>query len=286
MTDFVDDPVETDRIDGALGSWRQGDLVFGELPFVHVGDPMEALTRTSAEASGNGLQAFSSEVEGLVVVTQTCDLVRSCVERPFLQLAPLTPVEDDALRLIGLGHRPRFATFGALAARGLAADFDRIVTVEKSVVARCTRVDGCEDDAERRHFATALARSHARFAFPDGFTRLVDKLSRRMIGKHEKDSPEGRGLRALREIRVQATPDWEADRIELFFWFVQLVAAVTREEEEAQAELQEKWLALVETSERFTSIDGQLTTLDDMTAAEYVYSDPLDLDRLSSRRRT
>ena len=85
---------------------------------------------------------------------------------------------------------------------------------------------------------------------------------------------------------MQATPDWEADRVELFFWFVQLLAAATEKEASAQAELVEKWLALVGTSDRFTSVDGQLAALDDMTAAEYVYSDPLDLDRLSSRRQT
>lgn len=284
MTAFSDDPVRTDRIDDALASWSQGALILGELPFVHAGDPDEALTPEAAEASRSGLQALPSEVEGLVVITQTCDLVRSCVQRPFLQLAPLIPMEGDDLRLVGLGHRPRFATFGALASRGLVVDLDRIMTVEKSVVARCERVDGCANDAERRRFAAALARGHARFAFPDEFTRLVDKLSRRMIGKHEKDSPEGRGLRALREIRVQPAPDWEADRIELFFWFVQLDPAAALEEEEAQGELLGKWLALVETSERFIRIDGQLSTLGDMTASEYVHSDPLDLDRLSSRR--
>jgi len=250
-----------------------------------VGDPAEALTRTATEATGAGLQALSSEFDGLVVITQTCDLVRSCAERPFLQLAPVTPMGDDGLRLVALGHRPRFATFEALATRGLVVDFDRVMTVEKAVIARCTRVEGCTDDDERRRFAAALARSHVRFAFPDEFTRLVGKLSRRMTDEHEKDSPEGRGLRALREIRVQATPDWEADRVELFFWFVQLLSPVTRDEEEAQAALSDKWLALVETSERFASVDGRLATLDDMTGSEVTHSDPLDLDRLSSRRR-
>jgi hypothetical protein len=36
-------------------------------------------------------------------------------------------------------------------------------------------------------------------------------------------------------------------------------------------------------SGRFISIDGLVVTLDDMTGADYVASDPLDLDHLSSR---
>ena len=94
---------------------------------------------------------------------------------------------------------------------------------------------------------------------------------------------EGEGLRALREIRVQATPHWDADRVELFFWFVQTEVPATRAEEEERVEWYRKWLDLVRPDDRFTSVEGRLATLEDMTAADYVNSDPLDLDRLSSR---
>jgi hypothetical protein len=33
---------------------------------------------------------------------------------------------------------------------------------------------------------------------------------------------------------------------------------------------------------RFTEVDGAVLTLDDLTAREYVESDPLDVDHLSS----
>jgi hypothetical protein len=37
----------------------------------------------------------------------------------------------------------------------------------------------------------------------------------------------------------------------------------------------------VPASGRFVQVDGQVATLDEMTAADYVFSDPLDLDFLS-----
>jgi hypothetical protein len=44
----------------------------------------------------------------------------------------------------------------------------------------------------------------------------------------------------------------------------------------------ETWLHLVCAKGRFPIIDGQVATLQDMTAEDYVGSDPLDLDHLSS----
>ncbi len=45
----------------------------------------------------------------------------------------------------------------------------------------------------------------------------------------------------------------------------------------------ESWLNLVTRGGRFRFVEGVVTELRDMTAAEYVGSDPLDLDHLSGR---
>ena len=64
------------------------------------------------------------------------------------------------------------------------------------------------------------------------------------------------------------------------FWFV-------RNEENPSFEgrnwsdLLDSWRKLVPASGRFVQVDGQVATLDEMTAADYVFSDPLDLDFLS-----
>ena len=273
---------EAKRIDAALNEWRQGDLALGEHWFVHVGDPAEPLTDAAAQSAEGGLQALTSEVEGLVVVTQTCDVVRSCTARPYVEVAPLVRVEADDLLAIQRGRRPTHATLPVLAASGLVADLDRVMTVEKSIVATWARTPGYTDDADGRMFAQALARKRVRFAFPDDFTQLSKKLQGRLADKHEKNTDEGRGLRALREIRVHASPAWEGAAVTVFFWFVRFDPEITFEGK-SWADLLKEWLKLVPPSGRFTAIDGLIVTLDDMTGADYVASDPLDLDHLSSR---
>jgi hypothetical protein len=275
------DSGEAKRIDAALQEWRQGDLALDEQWFVHVGDPGLPLTVAAGEATGDGPQALESEVRGLIVVTQTCDVVRACFDRPYVEVAPLVQIGEADLQQVKRGRRPAYATLPSLEADRFVADLDRVMTVEKSMVARWTRTPGYADDADGRAFAQALARKRVRFAFPDDFTGLVDKLQRRLVDKHGKDSIEGRGLRALREIRVRAVPYWDATEVAIFFWFV-------REEDEALFEgtgwsdLLDVWLRLVPPAGRFKGVDGQVATLEDMTARDYVESDPLDLDHLST----
>lgn len=280
MATLVPDSDEAKRIDAALKEWRQGDLALDESWFVHVGDASVPLSEAAAQADGEGVQAFTSEVAGLVVVTQTCDIVRSCTNRPYVEVAPLMQVSEDDLHTVKRGRRPAHATLPGLEKDHLVADLDRVMTVEKSIVASWKRTPGYTDDAEGRAFAQALARKRARFAFPDDFTLFARKLQSRLADKHDKATEEGRGLRVLREIRVHASPSWDAPQVDIHFWFV-------RDDRDASfegkswADLLKGWLRLVPAAGRFTSVDGQVVALCDITAEDYVDSDPLDLDHLS-----
>jgi hypothetical protein len=149
---------------------------------------------------------------------------------------------------------------------------------------RWKRTPGWNTDEEARAFAQTLARKRVRFAFPDDFTALAKDLQNRLVDKHEKDSVEGRALRALREIRVQPAPSWDDNTVTLTFWFVRHDENVDFEGKSWSTFL-ESWLALVAQTGRFNNIFGEVTTLADLTAADYVNSDPLDLDYLSSRGR-
>uniref|UniRef100_UPI00286C0169 hypothetical protein n=1 Tax=Chamaesiphon sp. OTE_20_metabat_361 TaxID=2964689 RepID=UPI00286C0169 len=221
------------------------------------------------------------QVRGFVVVTQTCDLVRSCAERAFVEISPLVAVNSTWIEEIRKLKRPRYAYIAGVADRFLVADLDLVMTVEKAVVAAWERIPGCRSDADTRSLAEALARKRSRFAFPDDFNRFAQKLQKRMQDKHEKSTDEGDALRALREIRVSATPAWDANAVELIFWFVR-AETDDRFGEKEWHEWLDSWLKLLPESARFSSVDGSVVTLDDMTAKEYVNSDRLDLDRLSS----
>jgi hypothetical protein len=72
--------------------------------------------------------------------------------------------------------------------------------------------------------------------------------------------------------------------VEAFFWFV-------REEDDTLfegtgwSELLSQWLRFVPPGGRFKVVEGLVVTLDDMTARDYVDSDPLDRDHLSTGAR-
>lgn len=268
-------------IDGALATWRQGDCVVGEQWFVHRLEKSFSVTVAGREAAKADVDLAEQEVAGLVVVSQTCDVVRSCNDRPYVEVCPLVEVDEDRLAEIQRGRRPAYAFVPLLAGRKLVADLDRVMTVEKPAVAAWERTPGLSTDEEARAFAVALGRKRIRFAFPDDFTTFARKLQARLADKHDRNTDEGRGLRALREIRIQAAPQWDGEPVELFFWFIRDTADANFEGKN-WADLLKEWLKLVPPSGRFTSVDGQVATLDDMTARDYVDSDPLDLDHLST----
>ena len=118
---------------------------------------------------------------------------------------------------------------------------------------------------------------------PTTFVAFARPLVDRILRKHDRQSDEGRALRSLREIRVRAAPSWDADAVALMFWFI-------RDEEDPGIETTgwEHYLAALPTAQpesgRFVRVDGVVQTLDDLTARDYVESDPLDLDHLSTRQ--
>lgn len=208
------------KIDAALQQWRQGDCVLGEQWFVFRVAPDAPLTRDAVAAAVEGADSAESEVFGFAVVTQTCDIVRGCDERAFVEVCPLVEVQEDKLHEIERSRRPNYAHIPGVSEQRLVADLDRVMTVEKPVVAQWERVAGCLDDNESRRLALALARKRARIAFPDDFVAFAAPLMSRMSTKHGKESDEGRALRALREIRVRAAPSWNARSVQLMFWFI------------------------------------------------------------------
>jgi hypothetical protein len=154
--------------------------------FVHAGDGSAALTPAAAETNGEGPEALTTEVNGLVVVTQTYDVVRSCAERPSVEVSPLVVVDDDRLREIQRARRPANLYLPACTARRLVGDLDRVMTVEKSLVAGWTRTPGWSSDNEGRAIAQALARKRARPALPDDFVTAATEIVGQLTKKREK----------------------------------------------------------------------------------------------------
>jgi len=178
--------------------------------------------------------------------------------------------------------RPAFAYVPSMAKHTLIADLDRVMTVEKAVLASWPRIPGCLTDGECRAFSQAIARKRSRFAFPDDFVCAASNFRQKMLGKYKRNTDEGRHLRALREIQICGKPSWNDGNVGLTIWFIK-----DRDLEGVNPDWDshiQDWVALFDVSGRFRIDAAIACRLEDITARDYVESDQLDLDSLSVDR--
>ena len=163
------DDAGREQVDEQLSAWRQGDCVIGEHWFLFRTNTEDPLTRDAVVAVKEGAENAEAAVRGFAVLTQTCDLVRHCVDRPFVEVSPLVEVADRVLREVERGRRSNYVLIPGVARHRLVADLDRVMTIEKTVVAVWERTEGCRTHDDARRLSLALARKRARTAFPDDF---------------------------------------------------------------------------------------------------------------------
>jgi hypothetical protein len=208
---------DAERLDAALREWRQGDFVVGETLCPLMCSPAHPISTAAREVAleGQGTQLIGVEAPGWVVVSQTCDIVAPSSTRAFIQLSPLVALDEEEMAEVRDGRRVHLGFLPGAKELGFAVDLSIAWTVEKPVLIHegsTRRQRGCRTDAEVRRFASALQRSRARFAFPDEFVRGMRKVRDQVVRKHDREnSPVGRALRGIREIRVLAEPSWSDD---------------------------------------------------------------------------
>lgn len=251
-----------------LQAVQQGDIIFDEHWFVYLSTP---------DDSGNNI--VEEEVKGFVVLSQTCDIVRSYTERPYLEVCPLVKIENDHdYKLIFKGMRPRYAYIPAAESKSLVADLDRIMTVDKALASNWSFQKGCRSAVEQQRFAQAIARKRNRFAFPDELVELLRALQKRIVNKHSKSSEEGKLLRELQEIRIAFTPALEAEEVSSLLYFIVADNSLIIQELEEQCT---SWIELINPTSKYISFDAIVTSYNEISALEYTRSIPLDLDYLS-----
>ncbi|MBO0903813.1 hypothetical protein [Jiella sonneratiae] len=255
-----------EEIAAEMCKWRQGDAFLGaiDLPFLDIGE--------------DGLDAVLTSSEGAVILTQSCDIVRDYSKRPFLHVAALKPVTDDELQRISAGREIRYLYVPGLRDRRLVADLDLTATIDKRIIVGQDRVPGCDTDRERRELAANIGRHRQRYAFPDEFNDALKPLRRWVDGGAGKNSDKGRFIDAILEIRV-STASWEApDELEFIAILKDGIPPDTR------ALWARDYLPGLEkkaSSDWCRDCTFRLSTLKEMSAAEYLGMDRLDFDGLS-----
>ncbi len=281
---FTPDTSLVERVTGETQRWRQGDAV-NVTAVAWLGRPDAALTEQSAALTGDDSKCIVAGTDRLLVVSQTCDLVRNALQRPYVLLAPVVVLQEPSATEARLGTRPRFVPVPGLGTDTFV-DLDLIVTAEKSLLLDTEPVRGLPDEAAQRLFGSRVGRFFSRSAFPDDLSIALRGLVARVRDKHAKNSREGQALTALEEIRVLGTPSWDADEIDVFLIFATPTRAEAEElmPETEWDEIVDGWLRRADAHGVVASVDGAMIPFDELTAREYLDSDPLDLDYLSWRQ--
>lgn len=262
--------------------WRQGDCVLQPCDFFWQVDPRFPLTPAGRDAAAEDAEIATQAFSGAVVLTQTCDIVRSCEDRPFLEVAPLVEVELARFAEIKKGKQPGYLYLPALAEKRLVGDLSRPMTVEKSLVAGWERVPGWRRDQEGQNLSRAIVRRLERFAFPDDIVLMYGKWERRIKEKHGKTSSEGQALDRILEIRVEAAPCWDAASVEITF-----LCILPEDSDDLESEVVAQipiWENLIEKPQRVVGVCFEVERLSTLTALRYLASARMDFDHLSARK--
>jgi hypothetical protein len=312
-------------VDEVMKRWRQGDVAAVQI-FSHIADLRRPVTSASEELSRSQASSsittmrISTQVESVVVLTQTCDIRRSSADRPYIEVCPLIRVAPATAASAAAGERPSYAALPTLGDNAVA-DLDRVMTVEKGWLSLARHIQGWTTDSEIRKFQAAVARRYERFAFPDDFTKTAGKLREKILSKHGKlTSPEGQLFSTVSQVRVNADPHWSSPDIEVTLSFILPAGTLSEvpEETDGSQSINEtlRWLSVkqrssTEIAERILSeadpgtrdvlwtrmaeawarlcnpygcirsVFGEVRDASEYPISEYWESSPLDLDYLS-----
>jgi hypothetical protein len=224
---------------------------------------------------------------GLVVISQTCDVVSIPDKLSTVVVCPLVAVKPEHLDMIARGRSPRFG-FIAQAPEGLVADFGRLMSISKALLSNWKRFEGFNDETGAINFARGLERAYGRFAFPDAFNESIRPLEDVIKSKFWKDgSPLGKALRSLAELRVRPSAAWDSSSIGITFFLIFDATEKRQAEPEAiQAEFESALKGLPWIAPFFLADPGiRIGSYDDFSARDYIESVPLDLNALSFAAR-
>ena len=225
--------------EAALKRWRQGDVV-----------DVGGFLKVDQDPETEKLRPVITNTR-CVILTQTCDLVRSPNERPDVVLAPLVPISQAAdLDAIKKRRYPRYAWVPG-AGDHVVVDLDAAMTLTKDVLVRASRTRGLLTTGQARHFARSVGRKYQRAALPDDVVSLLRPLEENVKKKHDREaSPEGRLFKEqLADIRLEIDPDdWSASSLELTIVFILPPYQISINDNPRPSADVQRWLQTIEAS--------------------------------------
>ncbi len=281
--------------------WQQGVLLPtlpGALHF-SLDDPLTGIARTAkaeAEAAYQskvakgkppisrrafGFGSSGKAKERLVIVTQTCDIVKEPRIEPTVQaIRAFITTTTETLRRAGGSSKRQFVLDET---RGLIAEMSPIVTIEKPVLLDFTPEPGAGDEATRKRFADWLADRFSRPAHDDEVVGAVIKpildLLRQMQNEAGPDLAALDHVNEVRFVKLQGQPPYD---VRLLFMVDE---AEPRDGGAALAQLIGRLQGCFDKAKaRLVAWDVASTS--DILLSDFLATDKLDLDSYTYRGRT
>lgn len=269
-------PGSDEHLAERLAAWRQGDYALDVGGFLFAEVP-------EAGGSFDG-HVVDEDVEGLVVISQTCDVVRPTPDRLYVAVSPLVKRAAKVWNQIAVGRFPSLTVLEHPPAEGIFVDLARIMSVSKFLLASWKRNAGFTTPERAVRFAAAIERKVGRFAFPDAFDAAMKEFQNRVRSRHNKpDSDIGKVYRSIDQLRFLATPHWEADAVEVTMIAVlHPVASRLVSYKQIATELDTQCKAVTWSAQfRWADPAFYLATADDLRGSDILNSQLADFEYLS-----
>lgn len=282
--------------------WQQGVLLPAQSSAVlfHLDEPLTKIARrakSEAEAEyqsktapgkvppprhaiGHG--ASHKAGDQLVVISQTCDIVKSQTVEPVVWAIRAFKTDNSAVLKQAGGNSKR--QFLLDESRGLVVEMSDMTAIEKPVLIELTPSVGAPDEATRRRFANWLADRFSRVPQDTPVVKAVIKpILDNLRNLQSQNDPDLWVLEHLQEVRFGRLQGMPPYNVLLLFM---LKNSLSPDGELALARLighMRQWLANQGQAEL---VAADTATPADITLENYLSTDKLDLDEYTYRGRT
>ena len=188
-----------------MRKWRQGDYTLDCTEFSHLKNQLNSISNSRVTIAN---LERSKNFIGSVVVSQTCDIISEPEKKPYVVACPLIKVDSDTFNEVKTGRRVLYGYLPNVD-ENIVVDFSRFMSIEKELLVTYDRIEGWDDEEQLQNFSSSVTRVFGRYAFPDGFTKIMNNFRKVVYKSHKKpESDIRKALDSICEFRVYPYSNW------------------------------------------------------------------------------
>lgn len=170
------------------------------------GDWLKDLTRIPIVSDGKF--SYIEAKNGVVVISQTCDLVLK--NRLTVQVVPLETLSPEIASLARAGKMPQYVHLPELGDLEFA-NLEVVATFPKAGIAFFDRTPGVDPNLIGGAFGKLVGRRFSRFPFPDVLAKWFEPLKKHVSSKSlNSNSPECEFFGRVAQLRIESRNGWDS----------------------------------------------------------------------------